>query len=204
MRVPKEFIFAGAAVICVIVAGLFYTSDRRRASDVYHMVAAASYEPEAIEESFELVHEQIERIKIYIAGAVVNPGVYELDEGSRIEDALILAGGPTSEADLLRVNLAARLSDEQQIIVPKEGEVIDKILSEGQNIEGNQSNQRININTADEAKLMELPGVGPVTASNIVAHREEHGDFQTIEDIKRVTRIGERTFENLKDLITTG
>ena len=203
MKIPKEYIFAGAAIICVVAAGLFYTSDRSRSSEIYQMAeaAAATIESAPTNEIQELEYEPLTRIKIYIAGAVVNPGVYELDEGSRIEDALRMAGGPAADADMLRINLAARLKDEQQIIVPKEGEIIDKTLIEGQN--SNNSDPRININTADEAKLMELPGVGQVTARNIVAYRTEHGDFNTIEEIKNVTRIGEKTFENLRDLITT-
>jgi len=195
MRMPKEVIIAGTAVVCVSIAGWFYTSGREKTYDIYEL-AAAPVQP--VDEITEQAEVQNERIKIYITGAVTSPGVYELDEGSRVEDALILAGGPTIEADMLRINLAARLKDEQQVIVPREGEVLDKALLEEQN---NDSDSRININTADEGKLMELPGVGPATAKNIIAHRTEHGAFKSIEDIKNVTRIGEKTFERLKDLI---
>jgi len=200
MRVPKEAIYAGAAVICVAAAGWFYTSDRRKSAEVYEL-AAATMVPSgsAAAETTESADAPLKRIKIYITGAVVNPGVYELDDGSRVEDGLRLAGGPTSEADMQRVNLAARLKDEQEIIVPKEGEVVDNTPAEGQKETGDS---RININTADESKLMELPGVGEVTAKNIIAYRTEHGAFQSIEDIQNVTRIGAKTFEKLKDLIT--
>jgi len=202
VKIPKEYVFAIAAVICVIVAGMFYTSDRRRSSQVYEMMAATAIEPFELEsqESMEYEYRPIEQIKVYIAGAVINPGVYELEEGSRVEDVLRLAGGPTYDADLLRINLAARIQDEQQIIVPKEGEIIDNVLIQVQNSDSNDT--RININTADEAKLMELPGIGQVTAGNIVSHRNAHGDFNSIEEIQNVTRIGPRTFENIKDLIT--
>jgi len=202
VKIPKEYIFAIAAVACVIVAGLFYTSDSRRSSQVYEMMAATVIEPSEPEsrEFMEYENGPIEQIKVYIAGAVLNPGVYELDAGSRVQDVLRLAGGPTYDADLLRINLAARIQDEQQIIVPKEGEIIDNVLLQVQNSESSDS--RININTADEAKLMELPGIGPVTAGNIVAHRNEHGDFNSIEEIQNVTRIGPQTFANIKDLIT--
>ena len=202
IRLPKEAIYAGAAVICVITAGWFYTSDRRKAPDIYELAAAQPVESavkQAQDENAEPAEVTVKRIQIYIAGAVTNPGVYELDEGSRIKDALELAGGPSDGADMLRVNLAARLKDEQQIIVPKEGEMVDKQLVEGQNI---GSDSRININTADHAKLMELPGIGQVTANNIIAYRTEHGMFKSIEDIKNVTRIGEKTFERFKELIT--
>ena len=200
MRLPKEIVYAGAAVICVVAAGWFYTSDRKKAEDVY---AASATEAPAPAESGAVTPEpeeaRVKRIKIYITGAVANPGVYELDEGSRVEDALKLAGGASDGADMLRVNLAARLKDEQQIIVPKVGEAIDNLPAEAQNDSGEA---RININTANEAELMKLPGVGKVTAGNIIAYRTEHGAFKAIEDIRNVTRIGEKTFERLKDLIT--
>ncbi|MDR2649589.1 MAG: helix-hairpin-helix domain-containing protein [Clostridiales bacterium] len=198
-RIPKEVLYAGTAVICVIAAGWFYTSDMRKTADIYEM-AADTYPAATVAAAANTndAAPSVKRIKVYIAGAVVNPGVYELDEGSRVEDALNLAGGPAEEADMLRVNLAARLKDEQQIIVPKEGETVDKLLEEGQNKDGET---RMNINTADESELMELPGVGQVTAKNIISYRMEHGDFKSIEDIKNVVRIGEKTFERLKDLI---
>jgi len=200
MRLPKEAIYAGAAVICVVAAGWFYTSDRKKQADIYELkTASAAAEETAAAEIAEPAKAEVKRIKVYITGAVAAPGVYELDEGSRIEDALSLAGGPTAEADMVRVNLAARLKDEQQIIVPKIGETIDNLPAVGQN---ENKDARININTADQTELMKLPGVGVVTAGNIIAYRTEHGDFKTIEDIQNVTRIGEKTFERLKELIT--
>jgi len=184
-----------------VAAGWFYTSDRRKSSDVYEAAAVLAEPSESAAAVSEAAASEDKRIKVYIAGAVVNPGVYELDEGSRVEDALNMAGGATSEADMLRVNLALRLKDEQQIIVPKVGETVDNLPLEGQNEEGDSL---ININTADQAELMKLPGVGEVTAGNIIAYRTEHGVFKSIDDIKNVTRIGEKTFERLKDLITVG
>ncbi|MDR1560625.1 MAG: helix-hairpin-helix domain-containing protein [Clostridiales bacterium] len=200
MRIPREAIYAGAAVICVIAAGWFYTSDRRKTAEVYEMAdTAAPTITAAAAEITEDAEPEVKRIKVYIAGAVINPGVYELDEGSRVEDVMDLAGGPVEEADMLRVNMAARLKDEQRIIVPKVGETIDKLLSEEENKDGETP---ININTADKEELMELPGVGQVTADNIIAYRTEHGDFKSVEDIKNVSRIGEKTFERLKELIS--
>ena len=200
MRMPKEIIIAGAAVICVVAAGWIYTSDRHKSSDIYEIAAEIQTESAEAAEIAEPVEVSVKRIKVYIAGAVKKPGVYELDDGSRVEDALKLAGGPEAEADMLRINLAARLKDEQQIIVPKEGETVDKIIMDEQNIE---SGPRININTADEVKLKELPGIGQAKANNIIAYRTEHGYFKSIEDIKNVSGIGEKIFEQLKDLIIT-
>ena len=199
-RIPREAIYAGTAVVCVIAAGWFYTSDRQKSAELYE-ISAATAEPSesAAAEAAGPGETAVNRIKVYIAGAVKNPGVYELDDGSRVEDALNLAGGATDEADMLRVNLAARLKDEQRIIVPKEGEAVDNLPGEEQNEEGGGL---ININTADEAQLMKLPGVGEVTANNIIAYRTEHGAFKSIEEIQNVTRIGAKTFERLKDLIT--
>jgi len=199
MRLPKEFIYAGAAVLCVAAAGWFYTSDRRKAADVYEIPAQVTPTQGAGAAEPDPSGAPAKRIKVYIAGAVINPGVYELDDGSRVQDVLIMAGGATAEADMLRVNLAARVKDEQQIIVPKAGEAVDNLPPVGQN---EDAGAKININTADESQLMQLPGVGTVTARNIIAYRTEHGAFAAIEDIQNVTRIGEKTFERLKDLIT--
>jgi len=201
MRLPKEFVYAGAAVVCVIAAGWFYTSDRRKSADVYEaaarVVTSAADKTGAPEAS--PTDTRVKRVKVYITGAVVNPGVYELDDGSRVQDALNLAGGAAPGADMMRVNLAARVKDEQQIIVPKVGETVDNLPAVVQNEEGSS---KININTADEAELMKLPGVGAVTAGNIIAYRTQNGNFKTIEDIQNVTRIGAKTYERLKDLIT--
>jgi len=137
------------------------------------------------------------QLAVHVTGAVLNPGVYYLPEGSRIEEALQAAGGPTAEADLSRVNLAQRVHDEEQIYVPEVGEESPPMPS-GSPSEGGP----ININTASAAGLETLPGIGPTLAQSIVDYREAHGPFAAIEDIKNVWGIGEGLFNEIRDLIT--
>lgn len=134
---------------------------------------------------------------VYVVGAVMTPGVYFLSHGSRVADALEAAGGSTEEADLVRVNLAKRVYDEEQVYVPRLGEENPPLpLSTGAEAGG-----KINIDTATPAELETLPGIGPVLSQRIVDYRKANGPFATIEDIKNVQGIGEAIFEGLKELI---
>ena len=139
------------------------------------------------------------QLAVYVTGAVVDPGVYHLPEGSRVEEALDAAGGATAEADLTRVNLARVVHDEDQIYVPAIGEE-NPPLPSGTSSEGGL----ININTAKAAELETLPGIGPTLAQCIVDHREAHGPFDAIEEIMDVRGIGEGVFEQIRALITVG
>lgn len=140
-------------------------------------------------------------IKIYMAGQVQNPGVIEVPEGCRLNEAVEMAGGFLAEADLLRVNLAIKVQDEGMYYIPKIGEEETPEVASPM-VGGGESSDKVNINTADQSLLETLPRIGPVTAQNIISYREENGPFKDIEDIKNVSRIGEKTFEGLKDFIT--
>ncbi|MFO7154312.1 MAG: helix-hairpin-helix domain-containing protein [Caldicoprobacter oshimai] len=144
----------------------------------------------------------LKKIKVYIVGAVRYPGVIEVEEGSRLIDVLELAGGATEEADLEKVNLALRVQDEGMYKIPKIGE---ELLEQNPAVSGTtseQGQQKVNINTADEATLDTLPGIGPSKAKRIIEYREQNGPFKSVEEIKNVSGIGDKTFEQLKDLIT--
>jgi len=137
------------------------------------------------------------QVAVYVTGSVVNPGVYYLPEGSRVEDAVHAAGGPAAEADLNRVNLAQRVHDGEQIYVPEMGEENLPVPS------GSTSGgSLININTASASELETLPGIGPTLAQSVIEHREAHGPFATIEEIMDVRGIGEGLFDEMRDLIT--
>lgn len=150
--------------------------------------------------------EEVKKIKIHITGEVNSPGVKELDEGSRIEDAINIAGGLTESANISNVNLAYPLEDGQKIYIPNINENTEEYIVK-ENGEGivedskNSSSGRININKADTDQLCELPGVGESLASRIVTYREENGKFKSIEDLKNVSGIGEKKFESLKEYI---
>ena len=137
-------------------------------------------------------------IMVHISGQVYNPGLVELKSGSRVKDAVDLAGGLKKEADIDRINLAKKLVDEEKIYVPKRGEEIDLEISLNSESLTSNSNSKININTC--SKLMELPGIGEITASKIIDYRSAN-QFKSIEDIMNVSGIGTKKYEDLKDYI---
>ena len=139
---------------------------------------------------------------VHILGAVVKPGLYQLHDGDRAVDAVAAAGGFTAEADRQQLNLARLVSDGEQIYVPKVGEV--GAVPSGSSAAGGAGaiGGKVNINTASESELETLPRVGPTTAKRIIAWREDNGRFATVEDLMSVTGIGEKTFAELKNLVT--
>jgi competence protein ComEA len=134
-------------------------------------------------------------IRVYVSGAVHSPGVYTLAPDSIAEDALQLAGGPTEDADLTLVNLAATLHDGQQLHVPAFGqEPVPTVPLTALPL-------LVNVNVADAAELQALPGIGPVTADSIIAYREEHGPFRTVDALLLVPGIGPATLEKIRGFV---
>ena len=156
--------------------------------------------------------EQTKVLKVYVAGAVLSPDVYELPPGARLNEALAAAGGPTDDADLIAVNLARRVQDEGYYFIPQVGETPPPIASAPTGPDpvepsltpggGPATNTLINLNTASVEELDRLPGIGPAKAQAIVAHREGNGGFQSVEDITSVSGIGPATYQKIKDLVT--
>lgn len=142
--------------------------------------------------------EEPSEIMVHISGQVYNPGLVILEAGSRLIDAVELAGGLKKDADLDKINLAKKLSDEEKIYIPKIGEEYIEEVYKSSN--SNTTSGKININTCTKEELMSLPGIGEVLADRIMKYRSEN-KFQTIEDIKNVSGIGEKRFEDIKDLI---
>jgi len=139
------------------------------------------------EESTETV------LYVHVCGQVKEPGVYELSEGSRVYDAVKLAGGLTEEAYEEAVNLAETVTDGQQIRIPDRTEAESFSLEEQISEDG-----LINLNTATKEQLMTLTGIGASRAEDIIAYREEHGGFQSVEDIMKVPGIKEAAFAKIK------
>ena len=138
-------------------------------------------------------------IYVHILGQVNDPGLYALHDGDRAVDVVALAGGLTPSADPAGLNLARFLSDGEQIIVPAVGQSVPASGAGG----GTALPGKVNINTADEPTLETLPRVGPAMAARILAWRTANGRFTAVEDLMSVSGIGEKTFEGLKDLVTT-
>ncbi|MBM3700160.1 MAG: hypothetical protein FJW68_04495 [Actinobacteria bacterium] len=144
------------------------------------------------------------KIKVYICGYVNNPGVYEIDEGSRLADLIKLCGGTGEQAALEAVNLASVLTDAAMIYIPSAEEIREgKIPAEnaGSSI-GISSGYTVNINTATLKELVTLPGIGEKTAEAIIEYRNNFGPFKSIEELKNVKGIGDKKFEAVKDKIS--
>ena len=134
-----------------------------------------------------------EAITVHVSGAVAAPGLFSVARGARVADAVAAAGGVLPEADLHRLNLAAPVSDGQQLVVPE-------VPEEG-GAGGMAGDGRVRVNAADASEMEALPGVGPVLAARIVAHREQHGPFGTVEDLLEVPGIGEGKLAALRDAV---
>lgn len=139
---------------------------------------------------------------VHVAGAVASPGVIELPAGSRVGDAIAAAGGATVDAATDAVNLAALVTDAQQVYVPHLGEADgpapDPAPPAGS---GAPAAGPLDLNTATEQQLVDLPGVGPVLAAAIVRHREEAGPFTAVDGLLEVSGIGPARLESLRDLV---
>ena len=144
-------------------------------------------------------------LQVHVSGAVSQPQVYSLPIGSRVNDAIAAAGGLSPGANPDAINLADILEDGQRVYVPYIPTPMPTLAPgapRGATLPTPDSVHPININTAGQAELETLPGIGPVTAQKIIAYREEHGPFARIEDIEKVDGIGPKTFEDIQDLIT--
>jgi competence protein ComEA len=140
---------------------------------------------------------------VHVAGWVRRPGVYELPEGSRVIDAVEVAGGPRTGAELGALNLAAPLSDGQQVLVAKQAAPAGAgALPTAPGASPAGSAPLVNVNTAAAEELETLPGIGEVLAATIIAYREENGPFTAVDQLLDVSGIGEVTLEEIRDLVT--
>ncbi len=159
-------------------------------------------EPESSQEETANVKEPVENeepMVVHVCGAVVSPGVYELPAGSRIVDAVEMAGGLREDAEESYVNLANIPSDGEQIFIPTKEEA-EQIKQMSQIAA--QELGKVNINTADKELLCTLPGIGDTRAESIIAYRQQNGRFSSIEDIMQVSGIKESSFQKIKEHIT--
>jgi competence protein ComEA len=141
------------------------------------------------------------RVVAHAAGAVVHPGVYELRAGARVTDLIDAAGGPTSDADVDRLNLAALVTDGERVYVPRSGEAMPAVDSGGSGATGATAGP-LDLNTATLEQLDELPGIGPATAKAILDEREKRGGFRAVDDLLDVRGIGPAKLDAIRDLVT--
>jgi competence protein ComEA len=143
-----------------------------------------------------------DRVAVHVAGRVRRPGLVRLPAGSRVQDAIAAAGGPTSGADLDAVNLARKLTDGEQVRVPAPGDPAPP-PTPGATASPGTPSAPLDLNTATVEQLDTLPGVGEVTAGRIVAYRTAH-PFTSVDELLEVPGIGQRRYDQLKDLVTVG
>lgn len=141
-------------------------------------------------------------VVVHVAGAVARPGIYRVAASARVDDAVTAAGGTTPEADLDAVNLAAKVTDGDRVFVPRKGQVPPPVVAPVGATEGATPSGPVNLNTATIEQLDTLPGVGPTTAQAIIAWRQQHGAFRSVQDLLEVRGIGPAKLESLRDQVT--
>lgn len=199
-KYKKSMLFPSILVVSGLCYFYFSSSDSSPPQEELIETIQPIEEKNLSESAEEAVMQQV---FVEIKGAVMYPGVYELQQDQRIKDVVQLAGGYTEMADTQLINHAQKVQDEMVIYIPIKGEQLEEEASSLLTLptETNKE-QKININKADVATLATLPGIGPSKAQSILTYREENGQFQTIDDLKNVSGIGDKTFEKLKDAIT--
>jgi len=150
--------------------------------------------------ALDVEEEPPRRLVVHVAGAVNRPGLYELDEGSRIDDAIAEAGGARPKAALELVNLAAPVADGQQVLVPLRGAAVAAGGGEGGG--PGAPGGKVSLNSATIEQLDALPGIGPVTAQQIIDFRTANGGFGSIEELDAVPGIGPARLEQLRELVS--
>ena len=145
------------------------------------------------------------KVTVDVKGAVANPGVYTLKASARVIDAIKAAGGMTEDADAKSVNLAASLSDEEVVYVATKDENLSVLGQSGTGQVSDKGGQtsakdgKINLNTATSEELQTISGIGAKRAEDIIAYRESHGGFQSVDDLKNVSGIGDKTLEKIRE-----
>jgi competence protein ComEA len=192
VEVPRQqLLLCALAIVAVALIGARYLSERGGAASP----AARASAPVRIE------HSGGGRAVVHVTGAVRRPGVYRLPAWARLDLAVKRAGGPAKGADLQGVNLAAKVADGQQVVVPQAGAAGTVAGAAGAGAAGGAAAGPISLNTATAEQLDQLEGVGPATAQKILDWRKQHGGFRSVDDLKQITGIGPKKFAALEDKV---
>jgi competence protein ComEA len=190
-------------VLAALIAFLFHTGGKDEIELTEDPAVMTAEEAEAAERP----EESTAIVVVDVSGAVVSPSVVRLDEGARVDDAIEACGGLADNADVSTVNRAAVLHDGEKLYIPAEGEDVSAAQGSTAGVAAPDAGAQeqgglVNINTATAEQLQTLKGVGPATADKIIEYRTLYGAFGSIEDIKNVSGIGDKTFDGFKDQIT--
>lgn len=202
----KDKIIIGLVIALALVLGNNYVKDKDNNLLDNEVSLQETDDDLLIEnESNDQIANENDQIKVHISGQINREGVYEVKDGDRLDDLIKQAGGLSPDADSKSLNLAMKLEDQMKIYIPSEGEILnqenentDQIVSKP---DSTPEDGKININTASKEELMTLPNIGDKRAQAIIDYRESK-KFETIEEIKNVTGIGEKFYQAMVELIT--
>jgi len=198
-----------ALVVAALGARYLFSSHSATPAAAQSVAGLSSFAPSAAPSASSSPTAQ--ELVVYVCGAVRRPGVYHLASGARIADLLAAAGGAAAKAELQAVNLAAKLVDGQQVVVPERGAGgVAAAPAAASGSAGSSSGAAgsgaaatpVNLNTATAEELDALPGVGPATAQKIIDYRTANGGFKSVDDLNNVAGIGDARFATLQPLVT--
>ncbi len=211
----QAYIYVGLALlVAALGARYLFSSHGAMPAGGQAVAGLASYAPSAAASPTPYASPTPQELVVYVCGAVHRPGVYHLAPGARIADLLSAAGGAAAKAELQAVNLAAKLVDGQQVVVPVRGATAVAAAGGSTGAGGTNTTTAsgasgsagtaapVNLNTATAAELDALPGVGPATAQKIIDYRTANGGFKSVDDLKNVSGIGDAKFATLQPLVT--
>jgi competence protein ComEA len=212
----QAYVYVGLALVVAALGARYLFSSHGAAPAGGQAVAGlSSYASSASASPSTYATPTPQELVVYVCGAVNRPGVYHLAPGARIADLLSAAGGAAAKAELQAVNLAAKLVDGQQVVVPVRGAMAGAAAAGSSGTGGTSgasttssasgsagASAPVNLNTASAAELDALPGVGPATAQKIIDYRTANGGFKSVDDLKNVSGIGDAKFATLQPLVT--
>ena len=188
-----------ACIVLVVLALVRFVPTETSASQDFEAPAQAEEQAASEKDS------DVRQVGVDVEGAVASPGLYLVSADARVNDAVAAAGGMTSDADRQRVNLAQKVEDGMQVYVPSREEAPaatgTTTTGAGQASSSGASKGKVNLNTASAEELQTLSGIGPSLSQRIIDYRQANGPFKSVEDLRKVSGIGDTRFKSLKDLV---
>ncbi|HEM6341434.1 TPA: helix-hairpin-helix domain-containing protein [Streptococcus suis] len=195
---------AGLLMAMFLIFSQSAKSDQTGLTD-FPQLEQTSSSSDLVEETSTEASEEPTQLVVDVKGAVAKPGLYTLEADARVNDAVEAAGGLTSQADPKSINLAQKLSDEAVVYVASKDEDISVVASTTASSAMSQEEKNtslVNLNTATEADLQTISGIGSKRAADIIAYREANGGFKSVDDLNNVSGIGDKTMESIRPYVT--